>query len=399
VLSADLARASDAFGSIEAIEVTPLRVLVVDDDPNISRLLGIRLKNRGHVVHTAASGDEAMSRLDELEPDLILLDVSMPGSSGLDVLEHIRSEARDIAVIMMTAFGSEGVAIDALRRGADDYLRKPFEPDEFRAILDRTISQLRLRRHNVELRRRLDEKRRQLEEELARAGVVQASLLPDSLPTLPGFSLAAACLAAREVGGDFYDWQRLGDDCLGLTIGDVMGKGMPAALLMATVRAALRSVAFVPSPGERVRAIEHGLGADLERTDAFVTLFHAQTDLRTGQLTYVDAGHGLGFVRRANGTVDELEVKGIPVGVIPGSAFVEGSDTLFPGDTLVLYSDGLPDSRPDLPFDTQAIASHIRDGDRPDTIVRRLISLTDTGSERPDDVTIIVLQRVGVDHS
>jgi len=210
-------------------------VLVVDDEPNIRRLLDIRLRNRGHLVYTAASGDEAIARLDELEPDLILLDVSMPGSSGLDVLERIRTEARDIAVIMMTAFGSERVAIDSLRRGADDYLRKPFEPDEFRVILDRTITQLRLRRQNLELRRRLDEQRRQLEEELARAGVVQASLLPDALPSLPGFSLAAACLAAREVGGDYYDWHRLGDDCLVLTIGDVMGKGMPAALMMATV--------------------------------------------------------------------------------------------------------------------------------------------------------------------
>lgn len=138
-----------------------------------------------------------------------------------------------------------------LRRGADDYLRKPFDRGDLQAVLDRTIAKLLLTRQNAELRERVMAHQRHIDGELAQAARVVAELLPPAPPVIAGFELAAACVSAREVGGDFYDWQLLPSGELSLTVGDVMGKGLSAALLMATVRAVLRALVAHGRPSSR----------------------------------------------------------------------------------------------------------------------------------------------------
>lgn len=192
-----------------ASEELTAKVLVIDDDPDIHRLLRARLEARGYAVSDADSGEEGIKMLREVHPDLVFLDVAMSGMTGIDVLDFIRSQRLDVAVILTTAYSSEQVAIAALRHGADDYLRKPFDRSEFQAALDRTLSRLTMSRQIKQLRRELEKKQVQLSEELARAAAVQADLLPIENPPLPGFEIGARCLPAREVGGDFYDWQQL----------------------------------------------------------------------------------------------------------------------------------------------------------------------------------------------
>lgn len=368
------------------------RVLVVDDNPDISRLLRVRLASRGYQVEEASSGDQALARLEEVRPDLIFLDVSMPGISGLEVLGEVRTRAMDVAVIMMTAFGSEEVAIEALRRGADDYLRKPFEPREFQAVLGRTVTRLSLSRHNAILRRQLDEKRRQLEAELARAAEVQAGLLPRTSPILPGFEVAGQCIPAREVGGDFYDWDEPRAGLLTLTIGDVMGKGMPAAILMATVRATLRAVASQNPPAAALELVERTLETDLERSGSFMTLFHAQLDVASRRMAYVDAGHGLVFLKRADGRVEELPSRGLPLGVPSDEKPQEGEVIFGPGDALVLYSDGLIDARSDMVLDPPSLANQLTGVTTAQDMVAWLVELPALTGPPPDDLTVMVLR-------
>src|SRR5918994_2118615 len=229
------------------------RVLVIDDDHDIHRLLRVRLEARGCEVTSASSGEEGITRLREERPDLVFLDVAMSGMTGIDVLDRIRSQRLDVAVILTTAYSSEQVAIAALRHGADDYLRKPFDGGEFQAALDRTLARLHMSRQIRTLTRELEAKQQQLAEELARAAVVQSELLPVENPPLAGFELGARCLPARMVGGDFYDWQQLPLGTLSLTVGDVMGKGMSAALLMATVRAVIRAMVSQHGPADAVQ--------------------------------------------------------------------------------------------------------------------------------------------------
>jgi serine phosphatase RsbU (regulator of sigma subunit) len=366
-------------------------LLVVDDDRVTNRILQAQLKARGYEVDSASDGEQALEQTARSQPDLLFLDVAMPGIGGLEVLERIKAQEPDLAIIMMTAYGTEEVAIEALRSGADDYLRKPFDPAEFGAVLERTVARLRLSRQNVALRRQLDEKRRQLEVELSRAARVQAELLPNTVPQLEGFDLAARFVPAREVGGDFYDWMEPEPGSVALTLGDVMGKGMPAALLMATARAVLRALIQGNLPAAAVNLAARALEADLLRAASFLTLFHARLDVIARRVSYVDAGHGHVFVRRADGTLEGPQEGGIPLGILPDEVYKEGSFVLGAGDALVVYSDGLVDAHPGSTLDAATIAGHLQGAAGASEMVDRLIELADPTDSPPDDLTAMVL--------
>ena len=383
--------------STDHAEAVPLagisRALVVDDDPEVCTLLRTRLENRGFDVAIAISGEQALDHLKTRPTDIVFLDVSMPGISGIEVLASLRQQELDLAVIMTTAIDAVDVAIDALRLGADDYLRKPFDLANFQAVLDRTVRRLQLSRQNTELSQRIGEQRRQLDKELARAAEIQADLLPPAYPRIPGFEVAAMCLPAREVGGDFYDWQQLPSGLLGLTVGDVMGKGISAALLMATVRAVLRALVTENTPGDAVQRTARALDSDLTRSGAFVTLFHCQVDINSGRVRFVDAGHGYVVLRRANGRVEELRPWGLPLGVDSMEKYREGSVTLEAGDTLIVFSDGLAEACPELFDDRFTLAAHAGLSSDAASLVRDLIDRATQVKPLPDDLTVVVLRR------
>lgn len=381
----------------EALVPPPLpaisRALIVDDDPEVGTLLKTRLQARGFEVFTATSGEAGLARMQDARPDLIFLDISMPGLSGLEVLGSIREQQLDCAVIMTTAVESIDVAIEALRLGADDYLRKPFDLANFQAVLDRTARRLQLSRQNAALWHRIGEQRQRLDQELARAAEVQADLLPPAYPHIPGFEVAAMCLPASQVGGDFYDWQQLPSGVLSLTVGDVMGKGMSAALLMATVRAVLRALVTENTTVEAVKRTARALDGDLTRSGAFVTLFHCRVDVENGRLHYVDAGHGYVVLRRADGTVEELRPWGLPLGIDANEPYEEGSAELLAGDTLIIYSDGLAEACPELFNDRLTLASHIGEAKDAISLVRELVERARQVCPLPDDLTVVVLRR------
>jgi serine phosphatase RsbU (regulator of sigma subunit) len=193
------------------------------------------------------------------------------------------------------------------------------------------------------------------------------------------------------VGGDFYDWQQTAPHVLTFTVGDVMGKGMPAALLMATVRAALRSVARHSPPAETIREAAAALEGDLDRSGSFVTLFHGRLDSAAGRLEYVDAGHGHVVVRRADGSVATLPARGLPIGVLPNCTYPQGTVTFAPGDALVVYSDGLLDARPDLSLDVETLAARLDGARTAAEVVERLFALASLTGPPPDDLTVVAL--------
>ncbi len=370
------------------------RILVVDDDLDINRLLRVRLAARGYEVSTAASGEEALELLTDAPADIVFLDISLPGISGLQTLAEVRQRGLDTAVIMTTAFGSEQIAVEALRQGANDYLRKPFEPDEFRRVLERTVQRLELERQNRMLRQHLEEHHRRLRSELARAAEVQERLLPQMAPALAGFQLAAECIPARDVGGDFYDWQQPQPHLLSFWLCDVMGKGLDAALLMATVRAVMRAVVRHRPPAEAMHYVTRALLDDLVQSGRFVTLFLAQLDTSSGHLASIDAGHGLAFVRRADGTVETLDdQRGLPLGVLPDQQYAQRETVLRPGDALIVYSDGLVDARVDLDLTPHVLASQLHGATSALAMLDRLVTLLAPVQIPPDDMTLLVLYR------
>lgn len=231
----------------------------------------------------------------------------------------------------------------------------------------------------------------ELREEVARAADVQAHLLPTSVPRIPGFELAATCLPAREVGGDFFDWAET-DDGVRLVLADVTGKGMAAALLMATTRAALRAAWHLPVD-EAISTVNRTLMADLASSDAFVTMFHAEIR-PDGRVTFTDAGHGLALVLRRDGSVESLQHRQVPIGILPDTRYTATTTRLDEGDTLIVYSDGLPDARPDLELEDPANVAALceRDVDA-SQLLASLEQVTEGHGARPDDLTLIAVRR------
>jgi PAS domain S-box-containing protein len=234
----------------------------------------------------------------------------------------------------------------------------------------------------------ISERRQQME----RAARIQRELLPQEGLDLEGYELAGACLPAQEVAGDFFDWSLTERGELDLTVADVMGKGIAAALVMATLRAAMRAAPSELGPVQRLRlaAGAMALGAGDEE-GLFATVFHARLDLKTGDLRYVDAGHGHCAVRRASGELEALSVRWIPLGMWSDAEYGEGRLSLDPGDSLVVYSDGLVEHEGSVLKLGTFDPVFEKAGDAADT-VRRLVASVPAPPE--DDVTVVLLRRL-----
>lgn len=253
------------------------------------------------------------------------------------------------------------------------------------------------RKRAEEALRESERRRYLLQVELAYAAEVQAKLLPRDYPRIPGFDIAAQCLPAKHVGGDFFDWQEVCPGVWALTLGDVMGKGLAAAMLMATVRAAMRSASH-NRPSEALRLAESAVLPDLENSESFVTLFLGQLHAAERRLTFVDCGHGYVFLMRRSGAVERISPRGLPLGAPGQKVYREGTLRFSSGDTLVIYSDGLVDARPELELNNRTLARHLEGASSAQEMVGRLMKLTEQEGEEgplPDDVTVLVARCTG----
>jgi serine phosphatase RsbU (regulator of sigma subunit) len=285
--------------------------------------------------------------------------------------------------LLVTQRRGMGMAAGHAWERVDELIVSPVEKLELQARVETLLRARALSLANASLRHRL-------ESELARAREVQAGLLPREAPRLSGFELAARCVPANEVGGDFFDWEAAHDHAV-LSVGDVMGKGIPAALLAATVRAVLRALAHQNAPGAALDLLQRTLKSDLARTSSFVTLFHARLTAAAREVRYVDAGHGHAFLRRASGALERLRRGGRPVGFPMTAPYEEFAVRLSPGDILVVFSDGLVEAGGRAP--EELIASVDRGGEAP-AIVDELIERAPR-PETVDDVTVMVLKCTG----
>lgn len=235
------------------------------------------------------------------------------------------------------------------------------------------------------------EKEVMLDVELSRAKEVQRGLLPHNRLELRGYEVAAGCASARTVGGDFYDWYDV-DEGEAFTLVDVMGKGMSAAIIAATVRAVLRA-------GSRshdiVRAVEiaaNTLDSDLSSVGSFATLFHARLNTDTGLVRYIDAGHGLSFVIGIDGSATQLMSEHPPLGTGIPTKWQEQSFTLEPGDTLVAISDGVLDLFGGTIDGLRRAEDRVRNSSSAQAVVDGMLELA--GTNPADDVTILVIHRM-----
>lgn len=242
------------------------------------------------------------------------------------------------------------------------------------------------------------QERERMAQELRVARLIQQTLLPKELPDLPGWLVAAHYQPARAVGGDFYDFIHLADGRLGIAIGDVTDKGVPAALVMATTRSVLRGAAErLASPGDVLAQANARLCGDIP-PKMFVTCLYAILDPATGRLHYANAGHDLPYWRTASG-VQEMRATGMPLGLLPDMTYDEREITLSAGETVLFYSDGLVEAhnaRRDMfgfPRLLELVGQHPGGESLIEHLLDQLNAFVGVDYEQEDDTTLVVLQR------
>jgi CheY-like chemotaxis protein len=283
-------------------------ILVVDDTPANLQVLAGMLKDRGYKARPVPSGKLALLAARRDPPDLILLDINMPEMNGYEVCEHLKADGalKGIPVIFISALTDQLDKVKAFAMGGVDYLTKPFQMEELHA---RVETHLKLRRLQIELEeysRHLELARERLKLDLELARGVQRGFLPLRLPEVPGYEFFTHYESAYEVGGDYYDFILLPGQRVAVLLGDVAGKGVVAALLMAKLSADARSCMLTePNPAAAVTKL-NSLMAQSGIGDRFVTLVAAILDPGSHTVTLVNAGHPSPLIyRRATRTVAE----------------------------------------------------------------------------------------------
>ena len=369
------------------------RILVVDDEESLAKVMARTLRSRGFECDIALDGAQARQLFESQDYALALLDVRLPDESGYGLLEELRAKRPDTAVVMVSGVDDPELGRAAMEHGAYAYHVKPVGATQLYLLV---VNNLRRRGLEIDGRttmRRLESMVEERSEELRRAARLQAGMLPPSPYRGEGFELAAHFTAAKEISGDFYDWHHATDDRLTITLGDVMGKGLPAALMMATARAALRGASAIEPMEAGIKKAAEVMAAALEVDHAYVTVFQCSFDPKTGELRYVDAGHGHARILRGAGGQELMPERSAPIGIFPDSRYLVGTVTLEPGDTLVVFSDGLLDLRPDLATRDVLLPYEAR---RAATAQEMVDILADGARDRElfDDVTIVALRRL-----
>jgi serine phosphatase RsbU (regulator of sigma subunit) len=246
------------------------------------------------------------------------------------------------------------------------------------------------------------QERERIEQELRVARLIQQTLLPKTLPELPGYDVAAYYQPAREVGGDFYDFVDLEDGRMGLVVGDVTDKGVPAALVMATTRTMLRAAAQrLFSPGEVLQRVNDVLVADIP-PNMFVTCLYAVLEPESGRIVYANAGHDLPYRRRAGRSegAEELRATGMPLGLMPGMNYEEKEIELGRGESVLFYSDGLVEAHDErremfgFPRLQGLVGTHRSGGSSLiGFLLSELTRFTGEDWEQEDDITLVTLER------
>ena len=319
---------------------TPARVLVADDQPDVLEALRWLLTGEGYEPEFVSSTEAVLERLRERPFDLLLMDLNYSrdttsGREGLELIPQVRAHDPSLPIVVMTGWGSVDTAVEAMRLGAKSFVQKPWEDVTLLEIVQREIE-------DAQASKRRDAKQQR---EFEDARLIQRGLLPAAMPQTAGAQLAASWQPANGVGGDCFDALTFAGGGVGLSIADVAGKGVPAALLMSNLQAAVRAFAQeTTAPGSVCTSVNRLLCRNMA-SGRFVTFCYVRLDTAARRLTYANAGHNPPLLVRAGGSVDELAPTGTVLGVFAESAYEQGDFAVGAGDRLILDTDGITEGR------------------------------------------------------
>lgn len=379
----------------------------VDDELDLELLLTQyfrrKIRKGEYEFFFAHNGVEALQvLLSHPDIDIVLSDINMPEMDGLTLLKKIKDRNNPaLKVIMVSAYGEMSNIREAMNNGAFDFATKPIDLDDLQRTIDKAEKEIEFVKQTQREHGQLVD----IKADLSLASEVQLAILPRKFPPFADLTsemdIYATMHPAKDVGGDFYDFFRIDDSHIGFAMADVSGKGVPAALFMTMSHTLLRFTGSRCLDPVRTAMETNGMLSRESFDSMFVTVFYGIYDTRTGDITYVNAGHNPPYVLHADGTVTALPVSdNICMGVIEDFAYTAHTLKLECGDTLVAYTDGVTEA-----FDTagaaygdarlcQLIASlsgktakEITDG------VNASVADFANGAEQSDDITVLTLQR------
>ncbi len=395
-----------------------MRILVVDDEPIIRNLLTATLEPFGFELSEAVDGLEALSLVEKLRPGIVLLDVTMPGMDGFEVLKRLRltEESPRPFVLMLTGLGELSDLEKGLSAGADDYLTKPFQ---LRELIARIQAAVRVQTLQMELLRKyeqLEEANRALaaslrvQERLNHKMMIEmevAARLQNGFMS-PGnlrFGSVRACARyqpSKKIGGDFYDLRLLGDGKAGIFLADAVGHGVSAALMAAMMKTALEDALAIETQPSRVLGALNRSFHFCSEHGKYLTAFFGLLDCNSGDLVYSLAGHVPPMLYCGSaGSIELLDSPGHCLGIFGEGGYEDRQTQLCPGDRLFAYTDGISEASPD---DRQLYGWRFREflkqgaslnnEDFLDRLDSGLIEFLG-GSQPADDYTLLAIQRIG----
>jgi sigma-B regulation protein RsbU (phosphoserine phosphatase) len=386
----------------------PIKILSVDDEMDLELLLTQyfrrKIRKGEYEFAFAHNGLEALTMLlQHKDFDIILSDINMPEMDGLTLLTKI-NEMQNPALkcIMVSAYGDMGNIRQAMNNGAFDFATKPIDLDDLSLTIEKAIEQ-------INYIRQMQAEHTQLESikgDLAIASEIQQAILPRIFPPFPDLSeqldIAASMNAAKDVGGDFYDFFRIDDERIGFLIADVSGKGVPAAIFMAVSRTLIRATGMQGMTPAKCMAHSNMLLSKESVNSMFVTVFYGIYNVKTGEITYSNAGHNPPYILKQNGQVEQLPLsKDLVLGAIDGMEYHDFSLQLNPGDSLVLFTDGVTEATNTSfeEFGEQRLEDTLKD-----VVLHNCQEIIDAikadvatfvgEAEQSDDITILAIKRL-----
>ena len=380
-----------ALGMTTSCPLQP-RVLIADDQPDLLDALRLLLKGEDIQMEAVTSPDAALRAIEGSKFDLLLMDLNYTGDTtsgreGIDLLARVQAIDDLLPIVVMTGWGSVDLAVEAMRRGVRDFVQKPWDNRQLVTMLRSEIDAGRMRRQQQQHQDR----------ELQEARRIQQKLLPARLPQVDGWSIAASWQPAAGVGGDCYDTIAFGSSRVGVSIADVVGKGIPAALLMSNLQASVRAFATERvSPADLCRQVNRVLCGNIAE-GRFISFFYCVVDPQQQALMYSNAGHYPPIVIRADGSVERLTAGGSVLGVFSDGVYEEASVPIRPGDRVILFTDGITEARnaADEEFgEERLIATAVQNRGASSAVLDHSLAATVrafTGGNYQDDATLVVM--------
>ena len=386
----------------------PIKILSVDDENDLELLLTQyfrrKIRKGEYEFSFSHNGLEALTMLlKNKDYDIILSDINMPEMDGLTMLTKI-NEMQNPALkcIMVSAYGDMSNIRQAMNSGAFDFATKPIDLDDLSVTIEKTIEQ-------IQYIKTMQQEHNQLESikgDLAVAREIQQAILPRIFPPFPEnaeeLDIAASMNAAKDVGGDFYDFFRIDEDRIGFVIADVSGKGVPAAIFMAVSRTLIRATGIRGVVPSECITYSNELLAKESANFMFVTVFYGIYNIKTGEVTYTNAGHNPPYLMKADGTIEQLPLsKDIVVGALDDFQFSEETLQLEHGDTLLLYTDGVTEAINvnNEEFGEKRLEDTLKDVAHQNCqqiidAVKENVSSFAGEAEQSDDITLLAIKRL-----